>query len=149
MLTVHTDGGCSGNPGPIGIGYVIEATDKDGITQKYTKYESFNFKGTNNQAEYLALLHCLQDILNNDNLNEEREISIFSDSKLMVEQIKGNYKVKNDSIKALYKYVMKLLNQFDSWKIQHVLREYNAEADALAKKGVEESKELLEVKTWN
>lgn len=89
-------------------------------------------KKTNNEAEYLALIKGIEICVESNFLN----ISIFLDSELVVKQINGEYKVKNERMGLLFKKTHELLSRFDFWKINHVLRDKNTEADELSKQGL-------------
>ena len=124
MITIYTDGASIGNPGKVGIGYLIY---KD---KKLLKQEGI-YLGiqTNNFAEYMALIFALTGALS---LGEDK-CQVFSDSQLLCEQINGNYKVKNKNIYALFVLAKKMISQFKSFNIKHISREENKEADKLAK----------------
>ena len=87
---------------------------------------------TNNEAEYLALIAGINLCIENQISN----ISIFADSELVVKQINGDYKVKNERMSVLHKKTHELLSKLSSWEIKHVLRELNVEADELSKQGL-------------
>jgi|TARA_B100001540_G_C15720898_1_gene603004 ribonuclease HI len=87
---------------------------------------------TNNEAEYLALIKGIEICVENNILN----VSIFSDSELVVKQINGDYKVKNDRMSILHKKTHELLSSLRSWKVVHILRDKNVEADELSKEGL-------------
>ena len=89
-------------------------------------------KKTNNEAEYLALIKGIEICVECNFLN----ISIFLDSELVVKQINGDYKVKNDRMSILHKKTHELLSNLKSWKIIHILRDKNVEADELSKEGL-------------
>ena len=89
-------------------------------------------KKTNNEAEYLALIKGIEICVESNFLN----ISIFLDSELVVKQINGDYKVKNDRMSILHKKTHELLSNLKSWKIIHILRDKNVEADELSKEGL-------------
>ena len=89
-------------------------------------------KKTNNEAEYLALIKGIEICVESNFLN----ISIFLDSELVVKQINGDYKVKNDRMSILHKKPHELLSNLKSWKIIHILRDKNVEADELSKEGL-------------
>lgn len=118
------DGACKGNPGPAGIGGVLETTDGKQIA----RISQAIGNQTNNIAEYTAFITLLQTAAS---LNIKR-LQVQSDSELMVKQINGIYKVKNANIFPLIKQVNQLMQQFESVKIIHVPREKNALADALS-----------------
>ncbi|MDD5584134.1 MAG: ribonuclease HI family protein [Candidatus Omnitrophica bacterium] len=123
MITIYTDGASAGNPGRVGIGYVMYK-DKT-LLKKEGVYLGIQ---TNNFAEYMALIFSLTQALG----LKERKAEVFSDSKLLCEQINGNFKVKDNNIYPLFVLAKKLIAEFDSFKITHIEREKNKEADALA-----------------
>ena len=87
---------------------------------------------TNNEAEYTALLKGIQTILELKLVN----INIYSDSELIVNQIKGKYNIKNDRMIVLHGQVMDALNGVKTWSIHHIRREKNKRADGLSKQGM-------------
>ena len=87
---------------------------------------------TNNEAEYLALIKGVELCIKNNISN----VLIFADSELVVKQINGDYKVKNERMAALHKKTHDLLKMLSSWEINHVLRDKNTEADDLSKQGL-------------
>ena len=89
-------------------------------------------KKTNNEAEYLALLKGIEICIQSNILN----LIIHSDSELVVKQINGDYKVKNERMITLHKKTLDLLSNLKSWKIIHILRDKNIEADELSKEGL-------------
>lgn len=131
-VVIYTDGGARGNPGISGIGVVIQ--DKDGkVLAEISKYLGDSL--TNNYAEYeaiyLALQKCIELKLQNSS------VELRADSKLAVEQLSGNWKVKDASIREQFNKVNKLLKQFSSIKFTHIPRELNKQADALANKAMD------------
>lgn len=123
-LIIYTDGGARGNPGPAGIGAVIYNEKKE-IIAEISEYIG---KSTNNQAEYKALLAAIKKAKE----FKVDEINFFLDSELVVEQMSGNYKVKNKSLQPLF---VQIYNESLSYKkvtYKHVRREKNKEADRLA-----------------
>jgi ribonuclease HI len=97
-LTIFTDGGARGNPGPAACAFIVKDTAKDVI------YSQGNFLGwaTNNVAEYSGVLQALGWLLNCSYLSQLSEINFCLDSTLVVEQLKGNFKVKDVNLKKLY-----------------------------------------------
>ena len=91
---------------------------------------------TNNEAEYTALLKGVQTILELKLVN----INIYSDSELIVNQIKGKYNIKNDRMIVLHGQVMDALNGVKTWSIHHIRREKNKRADGLSKEGMARAK---------
>ncbi|HBT20259.1 MAG TPA: ribonuclease H [Peptococcaceae bacterium] len=128
-LFVYCDGASRGNPGEAGIGYLIK-NEKGEVIKRVGDYIGHT---TNNVAEYTALKHALLDCLK---LNG-KEIMVYTDSELMVKQLKGEYRVKNQGLLVLYNEVMDLIKKFDTFNINHIPRERNKEADKLANQGID------------
>ncbi len=130
LIVVNVDGASRGNPGESGIGVAIFDKDSNLIN------EACDYLGvaTNNIAEYKALI---LGIKLSAEYNAER-ILFKSDSELMVKQIKGEYRVKNPQLKLLFTEAQSLLKKLPNWKIMHVRREENQEADLLANKGIDD-----------
>ena len=129
------DGACSGNPGNSGIGVVIYFTGQD-MQIEHAK-ESFRISeyigiATNNIAEYSAFIKGLETARSLG----IKKIKIFLDSELLVRQVNGIYKVKNKNLLLLWTQAVYILKEFDEYKVSHVRREKNAEADALARQAV-------------
>lgn len=122
QATLFTDGGARGNPGPAGMGALLFSDDKlidfDGAYHEHQ---------TNNQAEYKALLIGL----NMARKNKVRNLACFLDSELIVKQLNGEYKVRNESMISLYQEVQKLKENFESIEFVHVPRKQNKHADKL------------------
>lgn len=131
LIVVNVDGASKGNPGESGIGVAIFDKDSNLINEAY----DYLGVATNNIAEYKALIFGIKLSIE---YNAKR-VLFKSDSELMVKQIKGEYKVKNARLKLLFAEVQSLLKKLSNWKIMHVPREENKEADLLANKGVEMS----------
>ena len=124
MIKIYIDGSSIGNPGKSGIGYLIYQGSK--LLKKRSVYLGVQ---TNNFAEYMALIFPLIDAIE----EKQKKVSVFSDSQLVCEQIKGNYKVKNQNIYPLFVLAKNLISKLDDFKITHINREKNQEADELAK----------------
>ena len=127
--SIHTDGGARGNPGPAGIGVVLRDDSGEVIGEVA---ESIGV-ATNNVAEYKALIAGLELAL----AKGVTDIEIFMDSELVVSQIKGEWKIKKDTLRPLAVQARALMNKFDSFSIAHVRREMNADADKLANQGMD------------
>ena len=130
-LTIYTDGGARGNPGPAGTGIVIK---ENGKTVK--EYGEYIGETTNNQAEYKALISALKSA---QELGAE-EVEIFMDSELIVKQVMGEYKVKHPDLAPLFLKLHNLRMGFKKFSITHVRREKNKEADALVNQAIDEQK---------
>jgi ribonuclease HI len=125
------DGAARGNPGEAGCGAVI--ADENGVIMR--ELSRYLGRTTNNVAEYEGLLMGLEALLK---LGQKR-IVVQSDSQLMVRQLNGEYRVKDEKLKALFEQAMRLLRQFDSYRILHVRREMNKLADRLANRGIDQA----------
>ncbi len=125
----YTDGASRGNPGLSGIGAFVTAPDG-------TEHELKKFLGikTNNQAEYAALLLALEFLIK----EKAGDVLIRADSELMIKQMRGEYKVKNENILPLYREIQKLLGHFKKIQFEHVRREFNKDADRLANEAIDE-----------
>ena len=129
FLEIFTDGACSGNPGPAGVGGVIS---KDGrVIKRISKFIGLS---TNNLAEYTALIYGLQEAL----VLKASEIKVSTDSELLFHQIKGRYKIKNEKLKILFDQAQNLIRGFKRFDLECIPREKNQEADRLAVQAVRE-----------
>lgn len=129
-FNIFIDGASKNNPGPAGIGVVI--LDETGKCLK--KIYKYIGKASNNAAEYTALLFALEEAL----ILKLKDISIKSDSQLLVRQLNGEYKVKSDNIKPLYLLARHMIAVFDKIEIVYIERQKNKEADRLASLAVRE-----------
>jgi ribonuclease HI len=127
----NIDGGSRGNPGPASYGVIIR-DGRGGIVAKLKKYIG---RMTNNVAEYYGLIAAL-DYAESHGV---RAIRIESDSELLVKQMRGQYKVKSEDLRPLFERAQKMSKAFDSFRIEHVYREQNREADALANEALDET----------
>lgn len=126
-LVVFIDGAASNNPGPAGVGMVFMQNEQ--IINTVSEYIG---ERTNNEAEYIALIKALRVSLNYD----VKSIKIFSDSELVVKQIKGIYNIKQENLKKLYNEALSLIKEFEYFEITHIVRDLNAQADKLAKSAI-------------
>ena len=125
------DGGSRGNPGPASYGVVV----RDGRGEIVAKLKKYIGRMTNNVAEYYGLIAAL-DYAESHGV---RAIRIESDSELLVKQMRGQYKVKSEDLRPLFERAQKMSKAFDSFRIEHVYREQNREADALANEALDET----------
>lgn len=128
--TAHVDGAARGNPGPAGIGVVLE--DADGNVVKEIG-EPLG-RTTNNVAEYSAMVRALEEARA---LGCSR-IAIYTDSELMAHQLNGRYAVKASHLLPLFQRASLLLAQFDTASVTHVPRARNKRADALSNLGADQ-----------
>jgi len=126
----NIDGGSRGNPGPAAYGVVIRDAKGD-IVAKLKKYIG---RMTNNVAEYYGLIAAL-DYAESQGI---RALRIEADSELMVKQIRGLYKVRSPELQPLFERARKMAAALESFRIDHVYREQNREADALANEAMDE-----------
>jgi len=131
-LVIHTDAAARGNPGPAGIGIVIQ-NDNERIVKEFHQYIGVH---TNNAAEYMAFIKGLE-------LAKEMEadsVTINTDSELLANQLTGVYRVKNKALIELYMEAKKNINQFELVEIVHVKRNKNKDADRLANLAIDSRK---------
>ena len=122
--TVNIDGASRGNPGPAAYAMVLRAPDG----KKIAEISKCIGRKTNNIAEYYALVAALDYAA----ANSIRALRVRSDSELLVRQMQGRYRVKNEDLKPLHERAQKLVRGLDYFVIEHVPREQNSDADALA-----------------
>jgi ribonuclease HI len=122
-MVVNVDGGSRGNPGPAAVGVVVQDAD-GGVLEEVGERIG---DATNNVAEYRAVLLGIERAL----ALGATELELVGDSELIVRQVKGEYKVKDASLRELHGEVRRALTPLESWTIRHVRREANAEADRL------------------
>lgn len=128
-LTIYTDGASRNNPGEAGAGVYIL---RDGnAVEKIARYLGTT---TNNIAEYTAAIIGLERAAQLGATG----VRLFADSELLVKQLNGQYKVKNEGLKPLYARVKELIAKIGKVEVQYIPRERNKEADALANKAIDE-----------
>ena len=128
-LLAHVDGGARGNPGPAGFGVTIE--DQHG--KRIAEFSRYLGHHTNNFAEYSGLVAALNYALE----HQHPALRVLSDSELMVRQMNGVYKVRSPELRPLYEEARRLSRQLTWFRIEHVRREKNAEADRLANEAMD------------
>jgi ribonuclease HI len=128
-LIIHTDGGARGNPGPAGLGVYI--TDPEGeVLMEHSRYLG---EMTNNQAEYTAVIDALEHA---HELGAD-EVDLFLDSELVVRQLSGEYRVKDQELAKLFIRVWNLKTGLKKVRFTHVRRERNKEADRLVNEAID------------
>jgi len=128
--TANIDGGSRGNPGPAGYGARIEREDGSVVELK----EALSL-ATNNVAEYSGLLAALRWAVDHG----IRTLHIRSDSELLVKQMKGQYRLKNEGLQPLYAEAVSLVRRVGKVTFEHVRREFNKDADRLANEAMDEA----------
>jgi len=134
QVILFFDGGSRGNPGPAGAGYWITNGDTPHGGYKYLGHQ------TNNVAEYNGLilgLEQLSTLQKSHSLDSELSVKIYGDSKLVIEQCKGNWKIKAPHLVPLHRSVLDLLKGFKNVEFTHVLRHLNTNADAMANMAID------------
>ncbi len=129
----YFDGSSKGNPGPAQCGWAI-LDDQDNIVDHKSRKASED--RTNNYAEYMGLIELFRYIKISDKIVN---IDIFGDSKLIIEQVKGNWKCKSPNLKPLHKVAVLLFGQITTFKfitLTWIPREKNTIADKLAQEGI-------------
>ena len=133
-LEIFTDGACSGNPGPAGIGVIIKDGKK--VIRKLSRAIG---PATNNVAEYTALIYALQEA----HILRAERVKVTTDSELLFHQIKGSYKIKEPSLRFLFDLCQHLIEGFASFEIRHVLRAGNKDADKLATQAIKKEAQMV------
>jgi ribonuclease HI len=145
--TIYFDGGSNPNPGPSACGYVIEQKDidsRDSNKDRKVGYGFFLGYGTNNKAEYKGLTNALKWCVNN-NIND---CEIYGDSKLVIEQINGRWKVKEPTLQPYYKEAKEYLEQLKlkgTVKCTWVPRDKNKDADEMCNIALDSQTECFKV----
>jgi ribonuclease HI len=135
-LTIFTDGASLGNPGPMGIGVVVYLHGK-----KIKEISEYIGHGTNNIAEYTALIRALEFAVGFAKESGAKDVHIKADSQLIIRQMNGEYKVKDEKLKPLKRKADSLCIGLHV-KFEHIPREKNEEADVLSKEAAERGKKM-------
>ena len=128
-ITFYIDGASRGNPGKASIG-VVMMNSHGQIIDELKRYIG---ETTNNMAEYQALIEALAE----GKRVGSTKVQVFSDSELMVRQLNGVYKVRDAKLLDLYKEAKLLISGFEDFKIDHITRDKNSRADALANEALD------------
>lgn len=136
FLHAYIDGASRGNPGNAGAGVII----KNPLLKFERHLYKFLGNATNNQAEYSALILLLEFLVEQkDEFKDCSNLIVFSDCELLVEQMKGNYKIKSPSILKYHLQVRRLIKQCPMKIVfKHIARQANKAADALANQAIDE-----------
>ncbi|MCL5019002.1 MAG: ribonuclease HI family protein [Patescibacteria group bacterium] len=138
-LLIYTDGGARGNPGPAAVGIVIKTQSASRGTEKVHSFGKKIGNATNNYAEYLGVIEALRYFIDNQNkFSNLTSIEIFLDSSLVVNQLNGKFKVKNQDLINLFYTVRDLENKINKTpKYFLIPRTDNLEADFLVNKALD------------
>lgn len=128
-IVAHIDGGARGNPGPSGYGVFI--TDAAG--RSVAELSDYLGTQTNNFAEYAGLLAALEYAVGHGH----KALEVVSDSELLVKQTRGEYKVRNETLQQMAHEARELIRKLEAFRIRHVLREKNRQADRLANEAMD------------
>jgi probable phosphoglycerate mutase len=128
-IVAHIDGGSRGNPGPAGYGVAIN----DSAGRRIAELSDYLGVQTNNFAEYSALLAALEYAVKHGH----KTLKVVSDSELLVRQMRGQYRVRNETLQQMAHEARQLIGKLESFEIRHVLREQNREADGLANQAMD------------
>lgn len=131
MIVAYVDGGSRGNPGPAGYGVRLE--DADGVLIEELKGSLG--RATNNVAEYEGLIAALTFAA----AHGHRQVTVRSDSQLLVRQMRGEYRVKHEGLRPRFQKAVELVRRIGSVEFEHVRREHNTEADRLANMAMDEA----------
>jgi ribonuclease HI/ADP-ribose pyrophosphatase YjhB (NUDIX family) len=132
IITIFSDGGSRGNPGPSAAGYIVLDSNQQVIAQG-GEYLGIT---TNNQAEYHGVRLGLEKAIE----LKYRRVDFKIDSMLVVNQMKGFYKIKNRELWPIHERIRELMKQFDKVTFNHVMREFNQLADGMVNKTLDEHK---------
>lgn len=127
-LDIYTDGGARGNPGPAGIGVVLSQGN-----HVVANHGKFIGHATNNQAEYQAVILALQEAKRLG----AKELDVYMDSELAVNQLERKFKIKDPDLGALFVKVWNLMVGFSSVRFHHIRRERNHAADKLVNEALD------------
>ncbi len=135
MIHAWIDGGARGNPGPAGYGARIEDDSGELLAELHGGLGI----ATNNIAEYNGLLAALRYAL----AHGHTSLHVHADSELLVKQMRGEYRVKNEGLRPLYGQARLMADRIGRLTFTHVRREQNREADRLSNLGMDEAEEML------
>lgn len=130
VYRANVDGGSRGNPGPAAYGVVI----RDPRGEVIAKLKKYIGRGTNNVAEYYGLIGALDYT----EAHGIRALRVESDSELLVKQMRGQYRVKSLELRPLFEQARKMAAALESFRIEHVPRERNSDADALVNEALDQ-----------
>ena len=129
-LLIYADGASRGNPGEAGAGVVLKTPEGEEVG----RFGRYLGRATNNLAEYNAVLLGLEHAREFG----ARDVTVLSDSELLVRQILGEYRVKASSLTSVFEEVQNRLGEFDRFQVKHIVRDKNAEADNMANRAIDE-----------
>lgn len=143
-IIIYTDGGSRGNPGPAAIAFVIAKANLE-LRIKNLEFSKSIGKATNNEAEYQAIIFAFKKIKHfiGGNHAEKTEIEINSDSELLVKQLNGKYKIKEEKLIPFFIEIWNLKQNFKKVEFIQIPREENKKADALVNRELDSQNKLF------
>ncbi len=140
-ITIYSDGGARGNPGPAAAGAVF-CNEKGDKVREHGKYLGDNL--TNNEAEYLAAIFALSKFKAEfgKRLAKEAEVELRSDSELLVNQMKGKYKIENEKLQPLFLKLWNLRLDFKKVTFKAISRSFNKDADKMVNEALDKEKRV-------
>ncbi|MEK7579883.1 MAG: ribonuclease HI family protein [Patescibacteria group bacterium] len=139
---IYTDGGARGNPGPAGIGVVINGP------LEIKKYGEYIGQATNNEAEYQAVIFALKklkQLIGKEKAKTEADLEVHLDSELLANQLNGEYKIKEEGLQKLFLEVWNLKQDFKSIGFKYIPREDNRGADKLVNQALDKELSKLDL----
>ncbi|MBN1391764.1 MAG: phosphoribosylglycinamide formyltransferase [Sedimentisphaerales bacterium] len=136
QITAYTDGGSRGNPGPAAAGFILAEPNGTPIQSR----AFFLGETTNNVAEYTAIIKALESARQIG----AKKLTVFSDSELLVKQVNGEYKVKSEQIRPLFRQTVDLVSEFEDCKVIHITRDKNQQADELVNQALNLERDVEE-----
>lgn len=142
-LTIYTDGGSRGNPGPAAIGAVIShpsATASLGLSEEFHSFKKYIGRATNNEAEYQAVILALEEAktLLGKRKAKSTELEMNMDSELVFKQMRGEYKIREERLQKFFIEIWNLKQDFAKVTFNHVPRAQNKQADKLVNEALDE-----------
>ncbi len=145
-ITIHTDGGARGNPGPAAIGIVIEGGSVGSASWR-KEYGEYLGETTNNEAEYKAVIFALKKLKQLLGASESKSsnVEVVLDSELLERQLNGEYKIKEKNLQKYFVEVWNLKSDYGSVSFRHVRREDNTNADRIVNQVLDREESKLKI----
>jgi phosphoribosylglycinamide formyltransferase-1 len=137
QIIVYTDGGSRGNPGPAAAGFILTDSNRNQIQSK----AFFLGQTTNNTAEYTAVIKALQAAKQIG----AKQLTVLSDSELLVKQVNGQYKVKSEKIRPLFQQTINLIKEFEGCNVKYISRDQNKQADELVNQALNLEQDIEDI----
>lgn len=149
-ITIHTDGGSRGNPGPAAIGAVIDYPNPKTLEPQHKEYGEYIGQATNNEVEYQAVIFALKKAkaLISAVRAKHTFVKVLLDSELLAKQLNGEYKIMTQNMIPLFVEVWNLKLDFQKVEFIHVPREKNQEADKLVNEALDDFTRKSKIKLF-